>query len=399
MNDILKNVLSSPFLITIIRMLGDRYWGLIHSIDWGRIARIGFFNMFSIVMIVSLFLANERIFNFFMRRRVKKHRMTLRNRGNVPSIFLFRTVDLPKQLAVRYRIGQSLMIMVTQKPKEVPQAKQAPEEKAAAEAVPVSSGNADDPGGLIPDLNKPLEKKQTVGETAEKAVKAVGQTGKKFGLLAGILGSISNLLPGRSKALNEAQSALKGVQQDANNLVGTVNQKTGNINTLVNQVGSLAPDSLKQQASGLKDEAVAGLKQGTLSFSDSGDEEYRQSFGLHDFSYDEEEWSKNIGKTDESNGSLVYAQSKVLNPGESMTVDIEIMNLSESNVPITYMYRIEVLQMPQTRLPLAAPRQYINGIVVFPRISRLSRVLPVGIVIILVIIAIQLIAGLSYLLF
>ena len=402
MSDVLEFFTSRFFFVSIFANLADAFTAILASIHWIEIIKISFFNLFTIVLITLIFLANNVILNYFQQRRIKKHKMTIRNRGNVPSIFLFRTIDLPKQLTVRYRIGESSMIMVTHKPKP-----EAEEEKPAAETVKAEAGtgqpgerkNTDDLSSQIPDLNKPLDPKKAAADTVEKTVKTVGQAGKKFGLIAGILGSIANLLPWRSKALNEAQGALKGVQQDANNVVGLINQKTGNINTLANQVGSLAPDSVKQKASGLKDEAVGTIQQGSL-FPDNDEAENQQrSLGLYDFSYEEENWLKNIGRTDADNGSLVYAQSRILNPGDSMQISIELMNLTESNIPMTYMYKIEVLQMPQTKLPLAAPRQYISGVAAFPKTNRFTRILPVGIMIMLVIIALHLIAGVSYLLF
>ncbi len=402
MSDVVQFFTSRFFFVSIFATLADAITGILRSIDWIAIIKIALFNLFAIVLITSIFLMNNVIFNYFQQRRIKKHRMTIRNRGNVPSIFLFRTIDLPKQLTVRYRVGDSSMIMVTHKPKT-----EVKEEKPAAETVQPEAGtgqpgerkNADDLSSQIPDLSKPLDPRKAAADTVEKTVKTVGQAGKKFGLIAGIIGSIANLLPWRSKALNEAQGALKGVQQDANNVVGTINQKTGNINTLANQVGSLAPDSVKQSAAGLKDEAVGSIKQGSLFTENEESGDQQRSYGLYDFSFDEEDWLKNVGRTDADNGSLVYAQSRILNPGDSMQISIELMNLTESNIPMTYMYRIEVLQMPQTKLPLAAPRQYISGVAAFPKTNRMTRILPVGIMIMLVIIALQLIAGVSYLLF
>ena len=404
MNNLLSFLASRQMIIGTINMLFNSSMRMLSRVNWEAIAKVGFFNLASIALIVMLFMIYDRLFNYFQERRIKRHKLTIRNKGNVPSIFLLRSIDLPKELTVRFRVGESSMILVSQKPEATEEEKQ-PEEAAqnvpAETQLPETDGSASE---LIPNLNKPFDPVKAISETTEKGMKEVGKIGKKVGLLAGILGTISSLIPWRSPKLNQAQSALKGIQQDANNVIGTVNQKTGNINTLSNQFTSLVPDDVKKKAADVKKEAAAGLQQGMMmpaagGNADSQAADYQRTFGLKNFSYDEEVWSSNIGKTDANNGSLIYAQSKILKPGESMQVNVELMNLSESNVPITFMYKIEVLQIPQTKLPLAAPRQFISGVVAFPKVSRLTRVLPVGIVVFMLIFAIQMLAGLSYLLF
>ncbi len=409
MNEILnllsQNIFSSRVIMTMIEQMMTEFLQFLESINWVTISKVLAFTLFSILMVVLLFLANEQIFNYFQNRRTKKHKLTVRNRGNVPSIFLFRTLELPKQLSVRFRSGGYAMIIVTHKPpeaaKKVQEKAAAPEQKSAESTVTEGNGS-DNAGNLIPDLNKPMDPSKKALETVGNSAKAVGRVGKKFGLLAGILGSISSLLPKRVKGLNEAQAAFKGVQQDANSIVGNINQKAGGINTLSNQVGNLLPDSAKEKAAAVKNDVISELQDGTVPFLKEGTgtvEPEHRTFDLKDFSCDEDIWMKQIGKTDLNDGSLVYAQSKILNPGESMQIDVELMNFSESNVPVSFMYKIEVLQIPQTRIPLAAPRQYISGVVSYERISRLTRILPLGIVTMMMIIALQLIAGLSHLLF
>ncbi len=406
MTELIRGLLSNQLLLTITDRFFTEYMRLLKGINWGTIIKVSLFNLAAVVLGILLFLANDRSYTYFNNRRTRKHRLTIRNRGNVPSVFLLRTIELPKQLTVRFRTDKSSMIMVTQRPKEQP--KPETEETVQQEVRDEPSAWKKDTGSsqsLIPDLNKPLEPGKEIGKAAEKTVKTVGKTGKKFGLFAGILGTISSLLPTRVKGLNEAQDALKGVQQTSNEVVGSINQKTGSIGTLKNQVGSLVPDSLKDKASGIAQDAAAGLQQEIVPSVTDEDgsgfvgSDYQQSLGMKDFIYDEDVWRKNIGKTDENDGSLVYAQSKVLNPGESMQVSVEIMNLSESNAPISFMYKIEVLQIPQTKLPLAAPRQYISGVVSYQKISRTTRILPIGIAIGMIIIAFQILAGISYLLF
>ena len=75
------------------------------------------------------------------------------------------------------------------------------------------------------------------------------------------------------------------------------------------------------------------------------------------------------------------------------------MNISNSSAPISLMYKIEVLQIPQTNLQLAAPKEYVNGIVIYPKISVWSRIIPYAVIIALITISIQLLAGYSHLIF
>ena len=84
----------------------------------------------------------------------------------------------------------------------------------------------------------------------------------------------------------------------------------------------------------------------------------------------------NIGKEDDNGGALNFAQSRVLEPGDSLKIDIEIMNLSESTAPISQLYKIEVIQVPQTRLHLSSVSRYLNGIVIFEKVSQFSRIFP-----------------------
>ena len=75
------------------------------------------------------------------------------------------------------------------------------------------------------------------------------------------------------------------------------------------------------------------------------------------------------------------------------------MIMSESSAPVSLMYKIEVLQIPQTKLQLAAPKEYINGIVIYPKISLMSRILPNALIIAMIIMALQLLAGYSHFIF
>ena len=82
-----------------------------------------------------------------------------------------------------------------------------------------------------------------------------------------------------------------------------------------------------------------------------------------------------------------------------MKIDVEIMHLSESAAAVSHLYKIEVLQIPQTRLPLTAPNHYVNGIVIYEKVAQIERILPQMIVVGLVILSLQIVAAISNLVF
>lgn len=378
------------------RLMND----MISNINWLEIMKIALFISLACGLTIGLLIANDKVFHHYNEKRIKKHHLTIRNNGNVPSIFLLRTVDLPKHLAVRFRVDDLPMIWVSRKEAAKPQPENAvtdvQEQRPGRSAVSETA--------LVPDLQDPFSAvTDTAGKTVKSTRKAVTDVGRKAGLFAGIISSVTNLFGVKAPGLQEAQSTLKNVQQQSNQTIQSINSKLGTADTLANQVGSVLPkDGLSNAAKG----AVSGLQQGGSVSGMSGAEfmardaiGLTQSSGARDLTFDEDIWRRNIGKVDEEGGELNYAMSKTLQPGESMQIDVDLMNLSASSSPVSLMYKIEVLQIPQTQLPLAAPREYITGIVIYPRISLWSRIVPSALMIALVVVSLQLLAGYSHLVF
>ena len=318
---------------------------------------------------------------------------------------MYINVDLPKTLAVRFRIDGNPMIWVSfDEGRKQETAQQEAAQTAAAPAAEKKESGQKSGSGLVPNLNDPLKPVQEVTKTAS-------EVGKKAGFLASILSTISVLLPSMPSELKDAQGALKGVQQDSNSLVGQINTKTNAVNTLGDQLGKLpGADKVGSmvQSSGIDPAqmtagAVAGdPQQASPDGGDGKDLAYSVNGNLalgRNFVYDEEIWRKNIGKEDENGGALNYAQSRVLEPGESMKIDIEIMNLSESTASVSQMYKIEVIQVPQTRLHLSSVSRVLNGIVIFEKVSEISRIFPSVIAFLLIIAAVQIIAAFTYIIF
>ena len=393
---------------------------LIQTIDWKSIAKVVSVLMLSFLLINLLFFVNEKTYEHYSKKKIRTHHLTITNNGNTPSIFLLRTIDMPKNVVLRYRVGNLPMVWVTYAPQNVEG--KLPEQDQAVSS-PSESAEAPDPAEdknkLIPNLNDPMGKSKSdadMGKAVEKSTKAISNAGRKAGFFASLLGNISSLLPKRIGSIDAIQGQLKEFQQSASQLTAQVNTKVNTINTLSDQLSQLpfadqvsaaassagvTPDAIKQQAGDMAGNFLNGTGQGEgdTPIRIPGGESDNGSFLSKDFVYDESVWEKNIGKVDSMNGSLNFAQSKILEPGESMKVDLELMNLAENPSAVSHVYKIEVRQIMQSRLHFTAPTQYINGIVIFQKVSIADRFLPPLINVALVFGAIEIISLYCYLIF
>ena len=393
----------------LLRDFVDEAARRLEAVDWMTMFKVCGVMVVSMLLVSILVLINDRMYEASIKRRMKVHHLTIRNDGNTPSVYLLHTVNLPKTLAIRFRIDGNPMIWVSfdtgrgeqpeQLPEQVQQAPVKPEPVTETEESPKS-----DASNLVPNLNDPMKPIQAVTKT-------VSEVGKKAGFFASILSTLSVLLPFVPSSLKDAQSSLKGVQQDTNSLVGQINTKTNAVSTLGDQLGKLpgadkvgalvqppAVDSQQMVQDAVMSDADRSYRSGGAMKEPENADDGNLVLG-NNFVYDEELWRRNIGKEDDNGGALNFAQSKVLEPGESMKIDIEIMNLSESAAPISQLYKIEVVQVPQTRLHLSSVSRFLNGIVMFDKVSELSRVMPSVISFILILAAVQIIAGFTYIIF
>ena len=397
LNLLIHNQLIRDFIDELARRL--------RAVDWETMAKVGSVLIVSMLLVSLLVLINDRMQEASVKRRMKVHHLTIRNDGNSASVYLLHTVDLPKTLAIRFRIDGNPMIWVSfDKGRNQEPEQQETVKTAAVPASEIKESGQKSGSGLVPNLNDPLKPVQTVSKTAS-------EVGKKAGFFASILSTLSVLLPFMPSELKDAQSTLKGVQQDSNALVGQINTKTNAVNTLGDQLGKLPGADMvggMVQSSGIDPAQMAAStvtgdpQQASRAGENMKDSENSGNGNLtlgQNFVYDEEIWRKNIGKEDENGGALNYAQSRVLEPGESMKIDIEIMNLSESTAPISQMYKIEVIQVPQTRLHLSSVSRVLNGIVMFEKVSEISRIFPSVVAFLLIIAAVQIIAAFTYIIF
>ena len=158
-------------------------------------------------------------------------------------------------------------------------------------------------------------------------------------------------------------------------------------------------NEIKNAPLNLSNDSNAGVPTEKDEFGTSVGKRYYGNYLSGDFSYDEETWLKNIGKVDENEGAYIFAQTGILKPGESIKIDVELINLSENKQKVSHMYKIEVRQIMISDLNISAPYRYINGIVIFERVSIMERVGPGLIVAGLALLAVHLMILLSVILF
>ena len=240
---------------------------LIEKINWKIIAKVASVLILSFLLINLLFIVNEKIYDHYSKKRMKTHHLTITNNGNTSSIFLLRTIDMPKNVVLRFRVGNLPMVWVTYAPKndESQQTDQGRVESATSYSADASDP-AVDKNKLIPNLNDPMGKSKQnadLGETVEKSTKAISDVGRKAGFFASLLSNISSLLPKRIGAIDQIQGQLKEFQQSTTQLTAQMNTKVNTINTLSDQMNRLpfadqvsaaaqsagvSPDAMKQQA-------------------------------------------------------------------------------------------------------------------------------------------------------
>lgn len=371
------------------------------KVDWLMLIKIASLISLVLIQMGVLLLANDAIFEHYTKRRIKTHHLTVRNNGNLPSYYLFRTVDLPKQLAIRFRVGGNPMIWVSERDDSETDDDTEKKVETVKDLEAAAERKESSEEALIPNLKNPGQAVGSAREAVDSATKTINKAGRKVGLLAGIISSVSNLLPKKVGILNDSQAVLKGVQQEATGVVGTVNSKMGSAETLKNQVGSLVPQNLQKEAA--ESEVLNKMTVGGNG-SAAADTETKAAKGTgvlnsNRFFYDEEIWHQNIGKKNKEGGALNLVQSKILEPGESMKLDLEILSMSENPGAASYFYKIEAIQMPQSSLPYNPHRQLINGVVTYQKFSQMDQILPLLLIFSLIIVGVLLLAGYSHLIF
>ena len=380
------------------------FFELLIKTDWRQVIRVGIFFLLAMFLFSLLIFVTNWIFDSYTKNKTRVHHLKIKNNGNMASIYLLRTIDLPKQLAIRFRSNGNPMIWVSQKDTKAEEEAKAKEAEAAKEPSIKEAEEKTQP--LIPDLKAPMGKKTetiTASDGVKIAKDGLQKTGKFAGTIAALLANIANLLPWKTPQLSQATAQLKDIQQSTNQTIGAINTKVGSVNSLKSQVDKLGikttiPDDTKVIInSALQEQSNDIAEHGNVGNPD--DLGLGNRLAMRNFVYDEDVWHNNLNKVDEMGGSLNYVQSRILNPGESMDIDIEILNMNEAAATITLIYKLEVIQVPQTRLPISAPREYVRGTVVCPKNSLMKRLAPFLMDLALIILAIQILALYSYIVF
>ena len=380
------------------------------DVNWIRIIKVCFILVLSMAIAIALFLLNDSLFGYIMKRRTKRHKLTITNNGNTSSVFLLRAVDIPSNLAFRFSVNGNPMVKVTYSAKKdiQPEDSSVDYEKTAP-ALPDAEDSAQS-HVLIPDLNDPMGKTKKDANIAKEAVgtvtKTINDIGRKAGFFASIASNITTLLPVKLPGLQAAQNSLKDFQQEATQTTAAITTKTNTVESLGNQLGQLPmADKLSGSAKSMKEEASKAAGQminNAYSVNAAGTASGfagAETLGSKNFIYDENVWLHNADNDEKESGLINYYQSKVLEPSESMKVDIEIANFSENTSAVSHIYKIEILQFPQSNLHLTAPSHYVNGIVIFKKVTRFDRIFPFVLVTGLVILSVQLISLLSKIVF
>ncbi|MBQ6343605.1 MAG: hypothetical protein IJI41_10815 [Anaerolineaceae bacterium] len=380
------------------------------DVNWIRIIKVCFILVLSMVIAIALFLLNDSLFGYIMKRRTKRHKLTITNNGNTSSVFLLRAVDIPSNLAFRFSANGNPMLKVTYSAKKdiQPEDSSVDYEKTAP-ALP-DAEDSEQSHVLIPDLNDPMGKTKKDANVAKEAVgtvtKTINNIGRKAGFFASIASNITTLLPVKLPGLQAAQNSLKDFQQEATQTTAAITTKTNTVESLGNQLGQLPmADKLSGAAKSMGQEAAQAAGQmanNAYSVNTAGTTSGfagAETLTSKNFIYDENVWLHNADNDEKESGLINYYQSKVLEPSESMKVDIEIANFSENTSAVSHLYKIEILQFPQSNLHLTAPSHYVNGIVIFKKVTRFDRIFPFVLVTGLVILSVQLISLLSKIVF
>ena len=165
---------------------------------------------------------------------------------------------------------------------------------------------------------------------------------------------------------------------------------------LMNQAGSFIPDKAAEQ---VKQGASDAIQAAGSKTSDESEPALTDFSMAKNFTYDEAVWRKNMTRRDKFGGSMIYAQSELINPGETLDVEVEILNMDESGAPVTLGYGIEITQIPRSKTTFTAPRQTVDGVVTFPKLPLWKMILPTALTVLMVAGSIQIIAALCLALF
>ncbi len=390
----MSELVTDLIAIRMLREFLAQVTYLIRTVNWGVVIRAFFILIVGVILAVWLLSWCDNYMSRLARNRIKRHKLSIVNVGNLPSVYLLRSVSLPDNIAIRFRSNGQPMIWITRLDKDDIAAREKAEKKEAAEdALPEpaaeAAANQSSSSKLIPDLNNPMKNLKA----AEQNVKTKA---RKASRVSTFLSNVTSLFNVKNSVINKAASTLKDAAQTTTQTLTGMDSNLAKASSLMNQAGGFIPDKAAEQ---VKQGAADALQKGSEAPSEADEPALTEFSMAKNFTYDEAVWRKNMTRRDKFGGSMIYAQSELINPGETLDVEVEILNMDESGAPVTLGYGIEITQIPRSKTTFTAPRQTVDGVVTFPKLPLWKMILPTALTVLMVAGSIQIIAALCLALF
>ncbi len=390
----MSELVTDLIAIRMLREFLAQVTYLIRTVNWGVVIRAFFILIVGVILAVWLLSWCDNYMSRLARNRIKRHKLSIVNVGNLPSVYLLRSVSLPDNIAIRFRSNGQPMIWITRLDKDDIAAREKAEKKEAAEdALPEpaaeAAANQSSSSKLIPDLNNPMKNLKA----AEQNVKTKA---RKASRISTFLSNVTSLFNVKNSVINKAASTLKDAAQTTTQTLTGMDSNLAKASNLMNQAGGFIPDKAAEQ---VKQGAADALQKGSEAPSEADEPALTEFSMAKNFTYDEAVWRKNMTRRDKFGGSMIYAQSELINPGETLDVEVEILNMDESGAPVTLGYGIEITQIPRSKTTFTAPRQTVDGVVTFPKLPLWKMILPTALTVLMVAGSIQIIAALCLALF
>ncbi len=390
----MSDLVTDLIAIKMLREFLSQVTYLIRTVNWGVVIRAFFILIVGVIIAVWLLSWCDNYMSRLAKNRIKRHKLSIVNAGNLPSVYLLRSVSLPENIAIRFRSNGQPMIWITRLDKDDIEAREKAEKKEAAEdALPEpaaeAAANHSPSANLIPDLNNPMKNLKA----AEMNVKSKA---RKASRVSTFLSNVTSLFNVKNSVINKAASTLKDAAQTTTQTLTGMDSNLAKASSLMNQAGSFIPDKAAEQ---VKQGAADALQKGSEAPSEADEPALTEFSMAKNFTYDEAVWRKNMTRRDKFGGSMIYAQSELINPGETLDVEVEILNMDESGAPVTLGYGIEITQIPRSKTTFTAPRQTVDGVVTFPKLPLWKMILPTALTVLMVAGSIQIIAALCLALF
>ncbi len=388
MSDLITDLLA----IRLLREFLSQVTYLIRAVNWSVVIRAFFILIVGVVIAVWLLRWCDNYMSRLATYRIKRHKLSIVNAGNLPSVYLLRSVSLPDNIALRFRSNGQPMIWITRLDKDDIEAREkAEKEEAGEDTLPEQTAEAAEnqspSANLIPDLNNPLKNLKA----AEMNLKSKA---RKVSRISTFLTNVASLFNIKNSAINKAASTLKDAAQTTTQTLTGMDSNLAKASNLMNQAGGFIPEKPADRV-----EQDAAAENGSEAPSDENELTITDFSMAKHFTYDEAVWRKNMTRRDKFGGSMIYAQSELIKPGETLDVEVEILNMDESGAPLTLGYGIEITQIPRSKTTFTAPRQTVDGVVTFPKLPLWKMILPTALTVLMVAGSIQIIALLCLALF